>query len=106
MISAKYEVEKFTGPDDFGLWRLKMHAILVQQGLFRALEDILFRLKSLELEGCELSFTVLDIAVIFLNLTGKSCKVSGVQKAKFKGTFQVHVLIHQYFEVAFSNFSE
>jgi len=30
MGSAKYEVEKFTGQNDFGLWRLKMRALLVQ----------------------------------------------------------------------------
>ena len=37
MGSAKYEVEKFTGQNDFGLWRLKMRALLVQQGLEEAL---------------------------------------------------------------------
>jgi len=35
---AKYEVEKFTGQNDFGLWRLKMRALLVQQGLVEALD--------------------------------------------------------------------
>ncbi|RZB80703.1 Retrovirus-related Pol polyprotein from transposon TNT 1-94 [Glycine soja] len=38
MGSAKYEVEKFTGQNDFGLWRLKMRALLVQQGLVEALD--------------------------------------------------------------------
>uniref|UniRef100_A0A803Q2M5 Reverse transcriptase n=1 Tax=Cannabis sativa TaxID=3483 RepID=A0A803Q2M5_CANSA len=32
MGSAKYEVEKFTGQNDFRLWRLKMKVVLVQQG--------------------------------------------------------------------------
>ena len=38
MASAKYEVEKFTGQNDFGLWRLKMRALLVHQGLEEALQ--------------------------------------------------------------------
>ena len=37
MGSTKYDVEKFTGKNDFGLWRLKMRALLVQQGLEDAL---------------------------------------------------------------------
>ena len=32
MAFAKYEVEKFTGQNNFGLWRLKMRALLVHQG--------------------------------------------------------------------------
>ena len=35
--SAKYEVEKFTGKNSFSLWRIKMRAMLVQQGLLKAL---------------------------------------------------------------------
>jgi len=38
MASAKYEVEKFTGQNNFGLWRLKMRALLVHQGLEEALQ--------------------------------------------------------------------
>ena len=38
MGSAKYKVEKFTGQNDFGLWQLKMRALLVQQGLVEALD--------------------------------------------------------------------
>ena len=38
MGSAKYEVEKFTRQNDFGLWRMKMRALLVQQGLVEALD--------------------------------------------------------------------
>ncbi|KAG6679195.1 hypothetical protein I3842_14G118700, partial [Carya illinoinensis] len=29
----KFDVEKFTGKNDLGLWRIKMKALLVQQGL-------------------------------------------------------------------------
>lgn len=38
MSSTKYEIEKFTGMNDFGLWRLKMESLFVQQGLLEALK--------------------------------------------------------------------
>lgn len=38
MGSARFDIEIFTGKNDFGLWRLKMRALLVQQGLELALE--------------------------------------------------------------------
>src|SRR4051812_1674547 len=38
MPSTKYEIEKFTGVNDFGLWRLKMKSLLVQQGCLEALK--------------------------------------------------------------------
>lgn len=36
-MAAKYDVEKFTGSNYFGLWRMKMKALLVHQGLYEAL---------------------------------------------------------------------
>ena len=33
----KFDIEKFDGNNDFGLWRLKMHALLVQNRLHKAL---------------------------------------------------------------------
>ena len=38
MPSTKYEIEKFTRVNDFALWRLKMKALLVQQGCLEALK--------------------------------------------------------------------
>jgi len=38
MTSTKYEVDKFTSLNDIRLWRLKICALLVQQGLLEALE--------------------------------------------------------------------
>ena len=38
MVISRFEAEKFTGKNDFGLWRLKMRAMLVQQGLADALK--------------------------------------------------------------------
>lgn len=37
MSDAKFEMEKFTGKNDFGLWKVKMKAVLIQQGLWEAL---------------------------------------------------------------------
>ena len=36
--AAKFEIDKFNGKNDFSLWRVKMHALLVQQGLWKALK--------------------------------------------------------------------
>ena len=36
---ARFEAKKFTGKNDFGLWRIKMKALLVQQGLADALKS-------------------------------------------------------------------
>lgn len=38
MGSAKYDIERFSDNNDFGLWRVKMRAMLVQQGLVDALK--------------------------------------------------------------------
>ena len=37
MAAARFDLEKFTVTNDFGLWRIKMRAILIQQGLADAL---------------------------------------------------------------------
>ena len=34
--AAKFEINKFNGKNDFSLWRVKMRALLVQQGLWKA----------------------------------------------------------------------
>lgn len=36
MRNAKFDLDKFTGKNDFGLWRAKMKALLVQHGLHSA----------------------------------------------------------------------
>ena len=37
MASSKFDIEKFTGVNDFGLWQIKMRSLLVQQGLLKVL---------------------------------------------------------------------
>ena len=37
MLTTKYDIEKFNGINDFGLWKMKMEAILIQQGIEKAL---------------------------------------------------------------------
>ncbi|GJV80780.1 retrotransposon protein, putative, ty1-copia subclass [Tanacetum coccineum] len=38
MTGAKFDIEKFDGTGDFGLWRIKMHALLIQHRCEAALE--------------------------------------------------------------------
>ncbi|GJT93061.1 retrotransposon protein, putative, ty1-copia subclass [Tanacetum coccineum] len=38
MTGAKFDIEKFDGTGDFGLWRVKMRALLIQHGCEAALE--------------------------------------------------------------------
>lgn len=38
MAAAKFEAENFSGKNDFGLWKIKMRAMLIQQGLGDALK--------------------------------------------------------------------
>lgn len=37
-MSAKFELEKFSGENDFGLWKMKMEAVLTKEGLALALK--------------------------------------------------------------------
>ena len=37
MGSTRFDIDKFTGANDFALWKIKMEAILVQQGVEIAL---------------------------------------------------------------------
>ncbi|WVZ02271.1 hypothetical protein V8G54_023077 [Vigna mungo] len=37
-MATKFDVEKFNGANDFGLWKIKMEAILIQQGCVEALK--------------------------------------------------------------------
>ncbi|KAL8537666.1 hypothetical protein ACS0TY_012700 [Phlomoides rotata] len=39
MVTTRFDIEKFSGKTDFGLWRIKMKALLVHQGLADALKD-------------------------------------------------------------------
>jgi hypothetical protein len=35
--SAKFEIEKFNGKNNFEIWKVKMHDLLVQQGMVKTL---------------------------------------------------------------------
>ncbi|GKA81838.1 hypothetical protein Tco_0788530 [Tanacetum coccineum] len=41
MTGAEFDIEKFDGNNDFGLWRIKMCALLIQHGCEVALEVLL-----------------------------------------------------------------
>ncbi|XP_042045098.1 mitotic apparatus protein p62-like [Salvia splendens] len=38
MAAARFDFEKFSGKNDFGLWKVKMKAMLIQQGLWEAMK--------------------------------------------------------------------
>ena len=38
MAASRFDFEKFTSRNDFGLWKVKMKAMLVQQGLWEAMK--------------------------------------------------------------------
>ena len=38
LLAIRFEIEKFNGKNDFSLWRVKMHALLVEQGLWKTLK--------------------------------------------------------------------
>uniref|UniRef100_A0A803PS03 Retrovirus-related Pol polyprotein from transposon TNT 1-94 n=1 Tax=Cannabis sativa TaxID=3483 RepID=A0A803PS03_CANSA len=40
MATARFKIDKFTGMNDFGLWRIKMKALLVQQGIVNAVLEL------------------------------------------------------------------
>ena len=37
-MASRFEAEKFNGKNDYGLWKMKMKALLIQQGLASALQ--------------------------------------------------------------------
>ena len=37
-MGSKWDIEKFTGLNDFGLWKVKMQAVLIQQKCEKALK--------------------------------------------------------------------
>ena len=38
-MASRFEAEKFNGKNDYGLWKMKMRALLIQQGLASALQS-------------------------------------------------------------------
>jgi len=38
-MGSKWDIEKFTGDNDFGLWKVKMQAVLIQQRCEKALNS-------------------------------------------------------------------
>ncbi|GKA80773.1 retrovirus-related pol polyprotein from transposon TNT 1-94 [Tanacetum coccineum] len=46
MTGAKFDIEKFDGPGDFGLWRIKMRDLLIQHGCEAALEVLYADMKA------------------------------------------------------------
>lgn len=60
--NARFEVDKFNGKNNFELWKLKMHDLLVQQGLHKALVGKLKKLADVSEEDQE------DLAFVLFNI--------------------------------------
>ncbi|GJY31824.1 retrovirus-related pol polyprotein from transposon TNT 1-94 [Tanacetum coccineum] len=41
MTGSKFDIEKFDGTGDFGLWRIKMRALLIQHGCNKVLREVI-----------------------------------------------------------------
>ncbi|KAL8478844.1 hypothetical protein ACS0TY_030649 [Phlomoides rotata] len=73
MASIKLDVEKFSGKNDFGLWKVKMKALLVHHGLASALkpdvgeESSISREKKVEIMEKAHSAIILCLGVEMLN---------------------------------------
>ena len=39
MQSAKFEIEKFNAKNNFEIWKVKMHDLLVQQGVVKEISE-------------------------------------------------------------------
>ena len=39
MAGAKFDIDKFNGTNDFGLWRIKMKVLLVHNGIAEAINE-------------------------------------------------------------------
>nr|GFA41992.1 retrovirus-related Pol polyprotein from transposon TNT 1-94 [Tanacetum cinerariifolium] len=70
MTGAKFDIEKFNGTGDFGLWRVKMRALLIQLGCEAALEISEhideFNKIVLDLANIEVKFKDEDLALLLL----------------------------------------
>ena len=79
MTNAKFDVDKFTGKNNFSLWKLKVMDLLVQQGLHKALDGVNKKSASMtdsdweDLDARALSNIQLCLADEFLfNIVGES----------------------------------
>ena len=90
-MASRFEAEKFTGKNDFGLWRVKMKALLIQQGLSSALEiesedtpkvvlDEKATAKKAEIEAKAHSAVVLSLGDKVLREVSKETTAAGILK--------------------------
>ncbi|KAH6816428.1 hypothetical protein C2S51_021248, partial [Perilla frutescens var. frutescens] len=76
MSAARFDVEKFIDKSDFGLWKVKMRALLIQQGLKEALKQTSASSSGKENEKSEDHAQILEKAhsMIILSLGNKSLR--------------------------------
>nr|GEZ93609.1 zinc finger, CCHC-type [Tanacetum cinerariifolium] len=86
MTGAKFDIKKFDGTGDFGLWRIKMRALLIQHGCEAALEvlpaDMEAQTKA-ELNKKAHSAVILCLGnKVLREVTGKTTASGGLVKAR------------------------
>uniref|UniRef100_A0A803Q0E8 Integrase catalytic domain-containing protein n=1 Tax=Cannabis sativa TaxID=3483 RepID=A0A803Q0E8_CANSA len=80
MVAARFEVDKFNGTNDFSLWRFKIKAFLVYQGIHEALDEE--PMKLIEDQKKKLEIELKAHSAILLNLGDEILReVSGEEKA-------------------------
>ncbi|KAF1897303.1 hypothetical protein Lal_00035006 [Lupinus albus] len=80
--SAKFEVEKFDGTGNFGLWQRRVKDMLAQQGLSKALRENKQRLNGLKMqEGTDLHQHLNTFNQVINDLQKLDVKVDDEDKA-------------------------
>ena len=86
MSTTKYDIEKFNGRNDFGLWKMKIEAILIQQGVEKALlpdKDLLESVTEKEMQEFQwkaYNSIILSLFYQVLRKTSHEKTVAGVWK--------------------------
>ena len=100
MSSTKYEIEKFTKINDFGLLRLKIQAFLVQKGLQEALKGakamnvaVTEKEKTMKIEKAH-NAIVLSLYDKVLRRVSKEKMMAGVWM-KLKGLYMTKSLLNR-----------
>ncbi|KAK2970709.1 hypothetical protein RJ640_015134 [Escallonia rubra] len=98
--STKYDLEKFDGSNDFSLWRMKMRAVLIQQGLLKALKGkqrLPDRMSDVEKEDMlerAQSALLLDWFVIYHSFDGDKVLMGNDVACKVVGIGSIHIRMH------------
>jgi len=101
-MGSKWDIEKFTGDNDFGLWKVKMEAVLIQQKCEKALKGessfhvTMSRAKKTEMVDKARSAIVLCLGDKVLREVAKETTATSMW-SKFEYLYMTKSLAHQQF---------